>query len=449
MNEQTRPQNETVCLPEKKTWGFPGPTVVIDSQSTSPLRGIEAEQRFYRMYLMAKEGDLVLTDYPIDRGYWQYLDSLKLSLPKIVSVPNFRSDTLSLNAMVDHGPGISVTDYLKYYIGKRGARIQFFNLSPDEITLAQKLGNPTYIADLSAAENIGTKTGFRSFGEEYGVPMPAGFIANSATEVWEFAQSLGKDVIVKASAGTGGEELGSNVSLRRESWQSLGTTELAGFLESHLSPSHPPYVVEEKLKLPEASLHLFLDQTGKVVYPPEILGQIAHRGSYVGGYFPFDQSNGPMKVAIDVAQDRIVPGLKRTGATGFHCFDFLYAPGGEVYFIEDNTRPGALDFIKHFVVRVLEAQNLGEHGHSWYHLNVPLESLGRQRMSFQEASTCLSDILDPGSVESRRLGAFGLLSNPDVLPYGYALHLTAVSYGNGHSMARAKELHEQMVQKLI
>lgn len=431
------------------SWGFPQATVIIDSQSTAPLRGIEVEQRYYRMYLLAKKGDLVLIDYPINSGYWQYLAELGLDLPKVIRIPNLASPTLSLNAIMDHGPGISVMDYLQYYLQAHQAKLQFFNLSADEITLAKALGNPAYIANLDGVVQLGTKTGFRQFCVENQIPMPNGKIVSSAEEILAYLERIKTNLMVKASAGTGGVELGSNVTLGYSDWQNQTPTSLQLFLQQKLVPAEPPYVVEQKLALPEASLHFFINEKGSVIYPPQIIGQEAPAGSYVGGYYPFSPESASLNNAISLGAKQIIPALAKQGLTGFHCFDFLHDPDtGKVYFIEDNTRPGALDFIDHFVKRTLAAQGLNQVSYAWYHLNTELGHFHKDKTTFQEMSRALGELLDPKSNLAQYFSGFVLISNPDVLPYGYSLHLTAVSVGVGASVDKAKEIHDRAVNFL-
>lgn len=431
-------KNEFIIKGEQPKWGFPKPTVIIDSQSASPLRGIEAEQIYYRMYLMGKPGDKVLVNYPIDSAYLTYLEEdLKIPMPEIVEIPN--SGTGFLTGDISAQPeSFSLLQNLTH---KEGYKVQFFSLTPDEVVLAKKLDNPTYIQDLDMGEKLGKKTGFREFCNENAIPMPPGNVCNGIQEIKQTIEELGdNDIFIKSYAGTGGTELGSNIQISSQELVS-NKNDLDNLLANKmakLSPLEPPYVVEKKLDLPEASLHIFLDNDGKTVLEPTVFGQFAHDGSYVGGHYP----NGfttEFNEKIKKVSEKIIAALKQNGITGMHCMDFLYdAQTNDFYFIEDNTRPGALDFISHFVNKVTATHSLANP--AWYHYNLPIKEIAGKNVSFEEVMNVLGDSLIPGD-------SFVLVSNPNVLPYGGNLHLTGVSTGNS-STDFAKQAFEKALDKL-
>ena len=142
---------------------------------------------------------------------------------------------------------------------------------------------------------------------------------------------------------------------------------------------------------------------------------------------------------LKLAQEKIVPALQEEGLTGFHCFDFMYDENKhEFAFIEDNTRPGALDFINHFVARVIEANGLNE-DYSYFSKNTSLGSLNIDSTNFGEIKNILGDHLDPNSQISKEMGVFALVSNPDVLPLGGDLILTVVSTEGGEEGTKKAE----------
>lgn len=433
---------------EKHAFGFPKPTIIIDAQSTAPLVGIEVEQRFYRMYLMGTGKDVAVFNYPVNQVYWQqYLqDMLHLDLPKVLQIPNAQQGTLSLDIL---SQGM-VLNQLKGLVSE-GYKAQFFNLAEGEVALAHELGNPTYAQNIDTVMQIGTKTGFREFCGEYGIPMPDGYICNSAYELAQAVLSImqqGSEVIIKASAGTGGTELGSNISISKEEVIQAGNKvmlkELLLEKVSKLQPSEPPYVVEAKLHREEASLHIFLDEQGKIQYGPMFFGQLTHEGSYVGGFYPNTCPPEFNSKVEGIANEKIIPALQANGATGMHCMDFLHNCGTEggddIKFIEDNTRPGALDFIHHFVVRVVEKVDPKNEQFSWYHRNTSLQEIGWDNVTAQQILAAGGELFDPTSSFAKQNGWFALLSNPDVLPYGYSAHLTVVSLEK-RSSQETEQLH--------
>lgn len=422
-------------------WGFPKPTVIIDSQSAAPLRGIEAEQVFYRMFLMGKPRDTALVNYPVDGEYLNYLkNKLQIPMPDIIQIENKGTGCLSGDILAQK----TVVKHIQQLVN-RGNKVQFFNLTDEEIELADQLGNPTYIQNLGKGEKLGTKNGFREFCNTNGINMPAGNICQDMDSVLKTVIELSiSGVVIKSNAGTGGAELGSNVKITADEIkekQDEGT--LPAFLQSKmaaLNPIEPPFVVEQFLKLPEASLHIFLDEKGDTVIEPTVFGQFAHDGSYIGGHYPNGFTHDFNKNIKTLADDKIIPALKKIGATGMHCLDFLYdEQSNEFYFIEDNTRPGALDFISQFVNKVASTHNLEKP--AWYHYNLPIKEIAGRPVTFAEIQEVLSDLLTPSK-------SFLLLSNPNVLPYGYNLHLTGVSSGDESSSEKAKEIYIQAIEKL-
>jgi hypothetical protein len=453
-------QGELTGKTESQKWGFPQNTLITDSQSAAPLRNKISEQVFYRMFLMGKPSDIALVNYPIDSTYLGYLNNtLKVPIPEIVQIPNTGSGFLT-------GDILQQPETLKTLHGlihQKNFKIQFFNLTPDEVVLAKVLSNPThvmsaeeatqgetlpnptYIKNLEVGEYLGTKTGFREFCEANSIQMPPGKICqNFEHVVGTIAEDLkGSGVVIKSFSGTGGAELGSNVQISADEL-AKHAGDIDQFLSekmTHLSPSEPPYVVEQKLELPEASLHIFLDDKGNTVIEPVVFGQFAHEGSYVGGHHPNGFTHEFNKKIKKLAKKTIIPALKKIGATGMHCMDFLYdEKTNEFYFIEDNTRPGALDFISHFVNKVASTHKL--ENPAWYHYNLPIKQITQNNnVTFEEIMAVLGDSLTPGD-------SFVLVSNPNVLPYGGDLHLTGVTTGGDSSPEAAKQAYMNAVEKL-
>lgn len=429
---------------EKLKFGFPNKTIIIDSQSAPPLRGEVSEQVYKRMYLMGTSEDIVLHEeqYPIDSNYLNYLSgTLNLDLPNFVSVPSTNSGTLT-------GDILSNVDSIQYLKEKIAGdyKIQYFGLSDDlEYPLSQILGNGSYNANFEGVLNLGTKTGFREFCERHNLPMPKGKVCENMSDVVETVYNVnGNSLMLKARSGTAGEELGSNVEITKEEISQYAEDgELTDLLQvkiNHLSPSDYPLVAEQKLPYKdEGSLHVFIDHEGNVIYEPHIIGQLAEKGSYKGGFMPNGLDKDLESKILKLANNKIVPALQSEGLTGFHCFDFMYDEKKQEFaFIEDNTRPGALDFINHMVARVIEANGLSE-DYSFFSKNTSLDTLNLDSTSFEEIHDILGDHLDPNSAISKEMGVFALVSNPDTLPLGGDLILTVVSTTGGEEGTKKAE----------
>ena len=435
---------------EQLKWGFPKPTIVVESASAAAFKGIEEKQYYRRMYLMCGKDDIYVVNkkYPIDSDYSAYLKNvLGVELPTFLELefPSPQS-SLTTSMIADHyhnGNGKENTyDLIDLFIAS-GCKLQFFEVTQDEVEFANHFGNPTYSKNLSNYFNIGTKPGFKSFCFENNIPTPSGSVCHDIDELLTVASEIGPELIIKASEGTGGEDFGSNVSIHVP--EDLNGKNLKTIIEKKLlllKPNTFPIIVEKKLQLPEGSLHFFINESGQIIFEPTVFNQIAKNYSYVGGFYPNHLPQEVVTLANIIAQENIIPALIEIGATGFHCLDFLYDEKTNlIFFIEDNTRPGALDIVDHFVKNVISANNLG-YQYSWFHLLVPLSELGiTGGVSFGELEKIIKDPMIPGQ-------NFVLISSPDILPFGFSLLLTGISCGKDASIQQAKTIHQLAVNKL-
>jgi len=436
---------------EKQKWGFPKPTILFDAQSQPTLIGNPIEQMYYRMFLMGKPEDIALINYPIDEAYMSYIKNvLGLQLPQIVQIPRLEKGTMTRDALAQP----EIVSYLSSKVAD-GSHIQFFNFLEDEIQLATKVRElsgvePTYAENVDAYLKLGTKTGFREFCMRYHIPMPPGAVCNSIEDVQVVISELQTDCIIKADEGTGGAELGSNTPISFDDYikalmEGQGEAHIAEKI-SHLVPSQPPYDVQQKLThVSEGSLHIFIDADGKSYLEPTVFGQFSHEGSYTGGHFPNKLPTGFNSKMLELANTIIIPSLQAEGATGMHCMDCLFNPDTEdVFFIEDNTRPGALDFIHHFAMKVAETHQI--ENPNWYHFQLPIKQIAGGPVPF----TKLQEILQSGDENLLTPGDnCVLISNPNVLSYGYDAHITGFSGGQHGSPEQAKLNYEKAVNKLI
>lgn len=430
--------SEKVQSGEKRPYGFPKPTILLDSQSAPKLIGDEIEQQYYRLAVaMGSQNDIALVNYPIHQGYIDYTqNTLGIPLPHIVQIDNKGGGTLTRDIL--NQP--EVVQQLQELVGN-GYKMQFFNFLEDEVSLAKKFTeNPTYAANLEEYLKLGTKTGFREFCIKHGIPMPQGAVCHNMGEMQQVIGEIGGDFIIKSDEGTGGAELGSNISV---SYKQYLTSDTATYLNDKLSqlvPAEWPFDVQKKLEnVMEGSLHIFLKDDGTVFIDPVVFGQFAHEGSYKGGHFPNHLPHGFNEKMMQIAK-KITHALAQEGATGMHCMDCLFNPQTqEISFIEDNTRPGALDFIHHFVSKIADANKI-KNPH-WYHYQLPIKEIAGRAVPFEEVQTILGDMLVPGD-------SFVAISNPNVLSYGYDLHLTGISGGENGSSDDALVAYQHAVEKL-
>lgn len=417
---------------ERKKWGFQIPTCFIDTQSAPALAGVEPEQKYMRAFLMAGQGDLVVTDFPLNQEYvGGYLGGvLKLDLPQFMVIPDFDQPTLS-NNLLKHPESIKA---INQWLTRTGGQLLYFNITQKEIYLTDALGNPKLVCgNIKEVINLGTKTGFKRLCQELGLPTPKGGVCFSVDGTVNLAQEIignGGAGFIKAKEGTGGTDLQSNVLF---SASELGKSGLdieryiRGKLEKFGGLLGDEWVVEEMVEGRDGSIHFYIDPCDGFS-EHLVLGALSHDNSYVGGYYPYQMT--PIEFSLmALAESRLMPEFQKRGVTGFHCFDFK----GE-YFLEDNVRPGALDFINQFVARIAEKHFFG-YPYSWYHCHVPIP----KPTNFETVFSLLSSRLSPLHLHD---GCFAAVSNVEILPYGRALDLTAVSVGENCSVEKARAYFE-------
>ncbi|MCX6732474.1 MAG: hypothetical protein NTV98_02950 [Candidatus Roizmanbacteria bacterium] len=430
--------SEKIQSGEKRPYGFPKPTLLIDSQSAPKLIGDDIEQQYYRLAVaMGLPNDIALVNYPINQGYLDYTQkTLGIPLPQIIPIENKGKGTITRDILDQP----EVMAQLQDLVGQ-GYKMQFFNFLEYEVTLAQQFNeNPTYATNLGEYLKLGTKTGFREFCIKHGVPMPQGAVCNNIAEMEQAITEIGSDFFIKSDEGTGGAELGSNVDIAYEQYIASDKPNYLKEKMAQLVPAEWPFDVQKKLEnVMEGSLHIFLNDDGTAFIDPVVFGQFAHEGSYKGGHFPNRLPHGFNGKMMQIAQ-KITGALAEEGATGMHCMDCLFNPKTqEISFIEDNTRPGALDFIHHFVLKIADANKL-KNPH-WYHYMLPIKEIAGRAVPFEEVQSILGDQLVPGD-------SFVAISNPNVLSFGYDLHLTGISGGENGSSDGALIAYQNAVEKL-
>lgn len=417
---------------EFREWSYRQPVVLIESQSAPILWGDEVEQRYMRGCNLARKGDLVVTDFPLNELYvYGYLGGiLELDLPDYLVVDSLNKGCLSENIMDSANSDKAVE--IKKRLGD-GAKIQFFNVTESEAKLAEVLGAEVTCGDVRTTLEVGSKTGFRRLAEFLNLPMPRGFVCNSFESTVEAVSKIldaGNDVLIKAQNGTGGNELKSNCSIKAGVKKELLHQEVRRCVEYLGSYIGDEWVVEEKVKGADGSIHVYINDE-KSAEKAFILGSISDNDSYVGGYSPFTP-NAEQQKMLELVDNKLVPALQQMGVFGFHCLDFI---GG--YFLEDNVRPGALDFIDGLVNRVVEKHFKGENFAYW-HCHVPVP----RKTSFEEIYSLIGDYMDPRLSN----GCLALVTNQEVLPYGRALDLTVLCYKGENKLETCQNMFNYLAE---
>lgn len=415
-------------LPERN-WGYRYPTVLIESQSAPVLKGDPAEQAYMRAFPLTSPKDMVVTDFTLNGCYLDnYLvKTLGFNLPKFITVPHNGGNCLSENLILDEK---SVKTIQAWGSEQNGvAEIQFFNITNSEKELAEKLGIKTSCGDICKTIEIGSKTGFRRLCEKLEVPMPEGYICEDEYLTQQAVAKLfsdGKKVLIKSENGTGGTELKSNVLLTKDDWEKSKLS-FSGYVSEKLKFFNNvlgnEWVVEEVIQGDDGSVHVYI-QDEKNADQSFILGALSENNSYIGGYWPFEGNSESEKMKAIVDQT-LVPALQKMRVFGYHCFDFK-----DGKFLEDNARQGALDFIDGTVARTAAVHFPGQN-YAYWHSHVPIS----RPTSFDDVWEKLNQFLIPHNDLNH---FFGIVTNPEVLPFGRSLDLTSVNFGQGSSLETAK-----------
>lgn len=427
----------------ERKWGFPKPTVLVESQSAPALIGDPAEQAYMRAFVLARETDLVVTDFPLNPTYVKdYLaGTLKFALPSFTVVSTNGGSCLSENIV--RNPD-TLTEIRNWHSRTNGVgTIQYFNVTEAERILTQELGIAPTSGDIDAAIDVGSKPGFRRFCEEVNLPVAPGAVCETLEQTVEIVDEFfakGKGLLIKAENGTGGNSLKSNVSLSKNDWENSNKP-LSGYIADKVGELGEligdKWVVEQQVDGVEGSIHVYIND--KVVAGKSyVIGAISEDNSYSGGYHPAIVTPETQQM-IEMIDNIAVPKLQEMGVYGYHCFDFK----GK-YFLEDNARPGALDFVDGFVKRIAHT-HFPEAQYAYWHHHVALH----KNTNFDEVWQLIQPYLTPRNPNAGYLLA---VTNPEVLPHGRDLDLTAIMYGPGADVDYAKDfffLMSEFIQENI
>jgi len=436
-----RERGENQPTYQERHWGFHSPTVLIESQSAPVLLGDEVEQSYMRAFVLAGRQDLVVTDFTLNRTYTEkYLgETLEFELPTFMVVPDLGGECLSDNIIKNP----KAKNAIRKWANENGVKphLQFFSVTEREKELASQLEIQSSSGDLGETIEVGSKPGFRRFCDEAGLPIPDGRICSTSEEtsvaVGELLEKF-NSVLIKSENGTGGNDLISNIAITKEEYSSLSSKEKGELVDTKLSFFGDilgnEWVVEEIITGEEASVHVFIHDDKKSE-EPFVLGALSENSSYVGGYWPLEITKETRDMMNHI-KHIAVPELQKRGVYGYHCFDFK-----DGRFLEDNARQGALDFVDGMVGRIASTHFPGQQYSYWhYHaaFNRPLH--------FDKVWEAFGDELNPKNAKD---GNFMVVTNPEVLPHGRSLDLTAVSFGNGNNIGKAAEYFNYAREKLL
>lgn len=425
-----------------KPWGFHGPTILIESQSAPVLLGDQAEQAYMRAFVLAGGQDLVVTDFPLNQAYLKrYLkETLGFDLPSFIVAPRKDGSCLSDNVVASFETQLRI----KEWVDARGDgyRIQFFNVTDRERILADQLGFLSSSGNIEQAIAIGSKPGFRRFCWQTGLPIPKGRICQTSLATIEALDDILNEAplaLIKAENGTGGNDLVSNIVVSAEEYLGLTSDQKRDLVSLKLDffgqLIGQEWVVEEFIEGEEGSVHVYIHDQSRAE-KPFIIGALSENTSYVGGFGPLVLDEEKRRM-VELIERVAVPQLQKRGLFGYHCFDFK-----DGLFLEDNVRQGALDFINGMVSRIASIHFPGQ-PHAFWHYHLPVDGV----LSFDRIWDVFSQELDPRN--GRENNCFMMVTNPEVLPFGRSLDLTAVSFGSESSVEEARQHFAREGAKLI
>lgn len=379
--------------------------IIIESQSNPQFLGKPLEQSYDQRGGLCNgaPGDLVVTASPYDPGYLAYWRELGFSLPTLISVGEDGPPiTLSERILRDEKSIKAIQDYAK---GK-ACRVELFSVEDTEIKLAQQLGLPVY-SNLEFAKRYTSKTEFRRFAAQIGLPLIDGEICRSIDDVIRFTEKMLKDgngAIVKSERGTGGMKLAA--AARIDSTESIVSA-----LQS-ISKLGKEFLAERFIsgKLSEAALHFEIDFDGNYhflgIYDQCPLGA----SGVVGAAYPSGLEPGLKTYVLHTLDSVLIPALQREGYLGYCCMDTMVKP--VIHFMDFNPRKGSFRYIHDAVLRLYPEGNAS-------FMQITMKNL--PSMTFNE----VRHKLGPLSERNDDRG-WVMATNPGVFRYG-VVDLTGIS----------------------
>lgn len=384
--------------------------VLIETQSNKLFRGIEAEQDYDQRGGLCQvgEGHVIVVTNPIDQDYLVYWENLGFTLPKIIHAGPF-NESHTLSELIINNE--EVQEEIKRAIGDDEARLEFFWVEESERKLAETLKIPPY-CDFDVATELACKHRFKEMCEELDLNTAPWVGAPSAQELIETSRgffSIGNDVLVKSSSGTGGISLGS---IRRVQTHDDLVNDL-----QHIERLSFPLIAEKMVdKTGEVSVHWEMHADGSTT----IIGffdQLARNFSYFGTAYPTIIATEIRDKIEDDLMCKFIPYLQQQGAKGFFCCDLLIDKSGAIYWTDFNPRKGAIVYVHDFAKRIAELHFAGSPDYYFWHEHTSLA----EGVSFTDVRQELADILIPSNEEP-----FVVITNPGIISHG-SLDITGFS----------------------
>lgn len=384
--------------------------VLIETQSNTLFRGIEAEQDYDQRGGLCQvgEGHVIVVTNPIDHNYLDYWQELGFTLPRIIHAGPFdKSCTLSDLILRNE----EIQQQIKEAAGSNNARIEFFWIEESERNLAKALQITPY-CDFDVAINFACKHRFKELCEDINLSTAPWVGAKSVQELVEVSReffSADNDVLIKSSNGTGGISLGGIriVQTHDDLMEDI----------PHIEKLNAPLVAEKMIdKAAEVSIHWEIHDDGEVSIVG-IFDQLARNFSYVGTAYPAQISLEIKEQIENDLMEKLVPYLKQLGAKGFFCCDILVDRSGGIYWIDFNPRKGAIIYVHDFAKRIVALHFAENDNFYLWHEHTSIA----EGVMFEDVRRVLHDMLVPLSEQP-----FVVITNPGIICHG-GLDITGFS----------------------
>jgi hypothetical protein len=319
------------------------------------FEGDPSEQAFDGRALCLDGLGVLAVSSPIELAYLEYYQEiLGLSLPEIIT-PSNPGPSLSKRLLSDEGAKARIIAAQQ----KLGVPLIFsvFDPTPAEAALYDDLtdrgANLVWEIDRRLAAEVGNKSGFRNWCAEHEIPQLFGGVFTNVTEAKNFIiqkVKAGDQLMIKHPNGTAGEGIMVVSSIEDVTEERIQTW--SDWIEGCGS-----MVIEQFApKASEHAVHIYIDPLTKKARITGIYEQLVTKGdegfSHYGCTFSgrLDEKSRHLN---QLANNKLIPALLKSGYTGPACFDVLLGPD---HFMELNTRYGANAYVKEMVSKVIKAR---------------------------------------------------------------------------------------------
>ncbi len=376
--------------------------VLIETQSNKLFCGCEAEQDYDQRGGLCQVGDghVILVTNPIDPAYLRYWKDLGFSLPEIIVAGPFNEkQTLSQHIVTKE----QVRSKIYEAIGGSQARLEFFWIEESERNLADILQVYPY-CNFDVSIKFSCKRVFKEICETVNLNTSPWVGANSTEELIARTRSFfstGNSVLIKASNGTGGINLGS--ILKVSTYEDL----IANL--SHVNKMITPLVAEKVIDVvSEVSVHWEINDKGEVSII-DIFDQLTTNFSYTRTAYPSTVSIEIQKKIYDDLRERLIPFLLSHKARGYFCCDLLIDNQNVVYWTDFNPRKGAILYVYDMTKRLVDMHFTKSNNYYFWHEHI----YTRKGLCFKDVRNELLDVLTPSSEKP-----FVVVTNPGIIRHG-------------------------------